>query len=301
MLKILLWFVSNDVRFLDTATKILERQHNGIEIVGVTANVSIKLQRDGKNLPFVLLSEVAAQDFDVLLVVGAKKIGMSEVVKLARRLNLPDEKLLGDWIVCVPGFTLDKYRRLQRSRLSIISRQCFGGCISNLLGLPFLSPFVNLFMSYGDFMKILRAPQIYMAQEPHFEKWHEPTAEEPKTYPILSLGSVSLKMLHYKEIAEAITKWNERKTRINRYNLLVVTAFQDDEFLREFDALSFGKKVCFVPFKSDLDSAWYIKPGVDNGAKDFIDTVNRFGWGKFFYYDLFDMLLYGKKTPLIEM
>ena len=33
----------------------------------------------------------------------------------------------------------------------------------------------------------------------------------------------------------------------------------------------------------------------------FFSIVNNFVQGKIFYYDLFDMLLYGKKTQLIEM
>lgn len=75
----------------------------------------------------------------------------------------------------------------------------------------------------------------------------------------------------------------------------------DPEILELFDALPYEKKVCFVPFKSDLPSAWYINPEIDKRAKNMHDVVIGFGRGVFFYYDLFDMLLYGKKTPLIDM
>lgn len=42
MLKVLVWQVSNDTSFKDKAIKILEKQHNGIEIVGeaTTENIS---------------------------------------------------------------------------------------------------------------------------------------------------------------------------------------------------------------------------------------------------------------------
>ena len=33
---------------------------------------------------------------------------MSEVVKFAKSINLDVDKLLGDWIVCILGFTLEK-------------------------------------------------------------------------------------------------------------------------------------------------------------------------------------------------
>ena len=56
-----------------------------------------------------------------------------------------------------------------------------------------------------------------------------------------------------------------------------------------------------MPFKSDLDSAWYINTEIRKDLTMFWQHVNDFGEGKTFYYDVFDMLLYGKKTQLIDM
>ncbi|MBQ4495496.1 MAG: DUF1919 domain-containing protein [Selenomonadaceae bacterium] len=156
MLKVLVWQVSKDTSFKDKAIKILEQQHNGIEIVGEAVNEDIaKVDGGGQ--------------YDVLLVVGARKAGgMSKVTAKAHELNLPEEKLLGDWIVTIPGFKLEKYRQLQRSQLTILSRRCLGGWLSNLFGLHFRSPFVNLLLMENDFMKFLREPHHYIEQEPRF-------------------------------------------------------------------------------------------------------------------------------------
>ena len=226
---------------------------------------------------------------------------MNKVTQDARRLNLPEEKLLGDWIVTIPGFTLEKYRKLQRSRLSIFSMNCFGGVISNLFGLPFRSPFVNLFLTEQDYMKFLRAPHLYIETEPQFEKMTN--AWSKNSYPILSLGDILLYMMHYKIPNDALEKWNERKHKINWYNLLAIAWTEKLEFLEQFDALPYGKKVCFVSFRSDLDSAFYMNyKAVDKTATGFADAINRFMFGRsVIYFDLFDMFLYGKKTPLIEM
>lgn len=101
----------------------MEQQHDDIELIGEAAGEDITKFDRKKN-------------YDILLVVGAKQIGMSAVAKNAVQFNLPVEKLLGDWIVCIPGFMLDKYRQLQHSRPSIFSRNCFGGILSHTLGLP---------------------------------------------------------------------------------------------------------------------------------------------------------------------
>lgn len=58
MKKVLLWFVSNDGRFLNAAMQILERQQNGLDVVGVTAGVPIQFQVNGKNVPFIPLDKI---------------------------------------------------------------------------------------------------------------------------------------------------------------------------------------------------------------------------------------------------
>ena len=296
--RIILWFVAEDGRFISAALDILERQHNGVEIVGVTAIEEIFVD----DWPFIPLNEISLNGggYDVLLVVGARNFGMSEVVKFANQIKLDTEKLLGDWIVCIPGFTLKKYRQLQKSKISIFAMNCFGGLISNTLGLPFRAPFVNMFMEKDEYIRFLKSPRVYMEENVIYQKddWE---GNLKRYFPICTLGNVSLFFNHYKNFDEAVTKWNERKQRINWYNLFVTMYTEDPEILEQFDALPYGKKVCFVPFKSDLESAWYINREISRDVKEWWQVVNDFGEGNPFYYDVFDMLLYGKQTQLIDM
>ena len=210
------------------------------------------------------------------------------------RCHLPEEKLLGDWIVTFPGFTLKKYRQLQRSRLSIFSRNCFGGLLSNRLGLPFRSPFINITIKDEDFVRFMRCPRVYMEENLifSFKEYHEPSGYDIAT----------------PDFDEAVRKWNERKQKINWYNIFVTMMTNSPEVLEQFDALPHGKKICFVPFKSDLDSAFYVPPEITKILvppepkieKEFLiwETVNQSVIQMKFFYDPFDMLLYGKKTPL---
>lgn len=279
-MKVLTWRVTNDDSFFQRALNVLERQH-GVELVNSVAGADIV--------------GVRTDSVDVILIVGAEPVGMSRVLKLTRRLNLPDEKLLGDWIVCVPGFTLDKYRQLQRSQLSILSMNCFGGLISHTLGLPFRSPTVNMFFREEDFMKFLRTLPACLDEKLTFKttRFDEGTK---LNYPVVMLGDVEIHMNHYGDFDAAVDAWNRRKARINWRNLFVTMYTAGEETAREFDALPFGKKVCFVPFESDIASAWHINS--TTRGLELWDAVNRFGVGDPFYYDPFDMLLYGLKTPL---
>ena len=301
--RIIIWFVTNDGRYIVKAGNILEQQFNGVEIVGVTANEKISINE----APFIPLNEISMNGggYDILLVAGARNLGMSEVVKLADAVKLATDKLLPDWIVGIPGFTLQKYRKLQRSKLSIFSMSCFGGIISNFLGLPFRSPFINISLKEDEYIKFLRSPRVYMDENlVFFKKGFE--ANLRIEFPIYLLGDIFLYMNHYPNFDEALKKWYERKQRINWYNLFVIGYTENPEILEQFDELPYGKKVCFVPFKSDLDSAFYVNLDLISNlsTEDIVPLwkfVNSYANGEFLCYDMFDMLLYGKKTPLVDM
>ena len=304
MIKILVWVASVDNRFLNDALKILERQHNGMELVGMTSALPIVLNNERGGILQRFSHEEVAEDlrneYDILLVMGGKNIGARDIMKYADKLKFAADKILLDWIVCIPGFTIENYRRLQRSRLTIFAKHCFGGHISHMLGLPFRSPFVNLYLEQSDFIRFLRAPRVYMEEKLVFKEMQLQT--EPLRdleHAVFTLGNIDLHFNHYDRGTDE-NKFDERRKKINWYNLFVTMYTEDEKILEQFDELPYGKKVCFVPFKSDLDSAWYINRELRKGL-EFWAVVNDFAKGQPFYYDPFDMLLYGKKTQLIEM
>lgn len=231
MLKIFVWFVSDDTKNFQTAAKILERQHGGVELVGTATGSEISTARE--------------IFFDVLLVVGAKNIGMSKISSAAAQFGVDTEKLLGDWIVCIPGFTLGKYRRLQRSRLTIFSHNCFGGLMCHTLGLQFNSPFVNMLVSVQEYLRFLRAPRVYMQERLVFKQWQWQSVLK-FDYPVVTLGNIDLHMNHCRNFDAAKLDWQRRKDRINWYNLFVAAYTTDENILREFDALPYGKKIPLI-------------------------------------------------------
>ena len=58
--RIVIWFVSNDGRYIGGALNILESQFNGVDIIGVTAAQKISVKDGaGKILPFIPLNEIS--------------------------------------------------------------------------------------------------------------------------------------------------------------------------------------------------------------------------------------------------
>lgn len=189
-----------------------------------------------------------------------------------------------DRTICVKGFDFDAYRKIKKSQLTILSCNCFGGMVYNLFGLPFKSSLINMYESAADFIKLLRNFSDYEKKELRFYKWSYSKLQK-KDFPSFHLGDVVINMNHYNSIDEGRAKWEERILRVNHYNVLAVMFTNEKEQLKEFDELPFSKKVCFVPFESDVDSAYYLPPSVMKGM-ELWRAVNEIGLGRTQYYNL---------------
>ena len=247
-------------------------------------------------IPTIAKEDLKNLDYDLILVTG-QNISLVPILKEAESLGIDEDKIVLDSVVCVPNFTLEKYNKLRHSKLSILSLNCFGGFCYHRFGLPFLSPTINMFTSDTDFIKFLKNPMQNVKAEIKYIR----TAKNETLnidYPVYKIGEVEWEMSHYGDANLAYRKWVERSFRINWFNVLAIMYTENPKILAEFDKLPFAKKVCFVPFKSDLYSGFYIDTK-KYSDKPFWQIVNNSAIGNItIKYDIWDILLYGKKTPL---
>ncbi len=294
-MRIVIWFQSPHFHVLGIALGVLNRLYGSTGVIGLT-NVPPVVNMQNKVFGAAIeKKELASTDFDLIIVTG-QDTSLPPVLKEAATLALDPDKIILDRTICIPGFTLEKYRRLRRSKLSILSMNCWGGLISHAFGLQFLSPTVNLYMDEPDFLRLLSDPKLNLDAELRFYS----TAindEDDHEYPVMMLGASKIHMIHYNDAGSARRKWEERRLRINWYNLLVMMYTERRDMLEAFDRLPFGKKVCFVPFESDIDCAFYIPPDLVRG-RNFYEAVNDLAANKIFCFDLWDMLFYGLRTPI---
>lgn len=264
-----------------------------------------------EDVPCFQTNDISKQEADFIVVTGgsvdingpAPNVHFGDVLAELKALNIPEDKIILDRVLAVPNFTFDKYKKLKESRPTIFAMNCFGGVVYHRFGLPFYSPTINMFTDDKSMINFLRDPIKHMNAELQF---HQNSGYKDGGYyfPIFSLGDdVFWNMNHYGKLGAdfAKTKWNERKQRINWDNVIAFVNTTNPKILDEFEKLPFTKKFCFVPFPSDKESAVYLDPALDpapNGDnRDIGDLVNRFGLGYNNYnYDLWDMLLYGKKS-----
>lgn len=176
-------------------------------------------------------------------------------------------------------------RRLKNRDFSLFASNCVGACICHDLGLPFRSPFVNLWLRPADLVKLLEAPKEYL------EKPLEFFADPGRDYPVAKLGDLTVYFQHYKSEEEAAAAWKRRCGRIHWDNLFVLMTDQegcDEALLRRFDKLPYPNKAVLthLPY-ADIPSAVYI-PGFEDKSSvgNCVEFVNR--WSGKRYYDYFD-------------
>ena len=105
--------------------------------------------------------------------------------------------------------------RLRNKDFSIICQNCIGGVIYHNLGLPFLSPTINLWMEEKDFYRFAANLRHYLSQELRFVSGIDAT-------PTAWCDDVLIHFNHYHTEEEAANRWYERSKRVNYNNLFFI-------------------------------------------------------------------------------
>lgn len=186
------------------------------------------------------------------------------------------------------------YKELKRIRLknrkpTIIASNCIGTFMYYDMKLPFQSPTINLSFEMNDYVRFLENLKWYLKQP------IVPYADDRFDYPCGMVGDVEIRFNHYKTIEEAITKWEERKLRINWNNLFIVGIDGDNctyESLKRFDELPYKNKVIFTHKNyPEFPSAYYLRGFEDlEGVFQPTNFKNQFWIRR--YIDQFDYVTF---------
>lgn len=296
MKKILLWLDSKSKKeIILTGIENLAKEGSA-SIIGTTGEFRNDIVINGQKISWLSTEEIQNQSIDHIMYFGGATF--RTIAKKAEALGIEQEKLIPGSAVCIPGFSVERYRKLKASNLSIFSMNCFAGLTYHTFGLPFLSPTINMFWQPDSFLKFVSDLRSHMDMELRYYK--ENFEQNLKVmYPVFLLGDCEIWMNHYGDVGKDVAraKWEERRLRINWYNLLVVAATNNREWAEKFDTLPYAKKVCFTTFESDLDSAYCIESFRDL-KKTITLSANDYASGKYQCYDFWEMLLYGRKVRL---
>ncbi|WP_052198323.1 DUF1919 domain-containing protein [Pectobacterium fontis] len=102
---------------------------------------------------------------------------------------------------------------LRKKKFCIISNNCWGNKLYEIVNREYNTPFVGLFLKSSDYIKFIRNIENNISieiNESHFNK-------SSNAYPIANIEGCIIHFLHYKDNNEAIDKWNRRRMRLISY------------------------------------------------------------------------------------
>ena len=192
--------------------------------------------------------------------------------------------------------------KLKKSPPSILSNDCWGAFTYHSLGLEFTSPLINLTIYDEDYIKFLKNPQHYMNQELRLIEMRY-SERDQSDFPLVGCDDIKLWCWHYNSFDKFIESWNRRKERIDWDNLFVKMHTESREIAEEFVKLPYSKKVCFVPFQTDEEDLVYTEfiEKTSMEERPFYNITNRMAIGIYPYYDVLDLLEYGKITKTAKI
>lgn len=176
--------------------------------------------------------------------------------------------------------------RLKNKQITLLANNCNGACMLHDLGLPFNSPFVNLWLYPEDFIKYVENIEHYMKCSLAFEE------RDDYPYPVGVLDDIHIYFQHYKSQHEAKEKWETRTRRMDLNHIYVLMTERDGcthGIMERFDRLPVKHKVILTHLSyADISSSFYIK-GFENENQCGIlsEFVKSHYFGKY-YYDQFD-------------
>ena len=253
-MNVIIWVQTPNFQLLSNAFNVLGSKYGDINVIGVLDQSSPSapsgLVFNGKMLPTLEKKNISSLNYDVIIVSGQD---LSSVIKEAKTLGLDVDKIVLDRTILMYGFSLERYKKLRHSQLSIIAMNNLGEILNQILG-GCLAPGISITASDVDFLNFVRDPWIHVQ------------------------GDI--------------------RSKVNWFNALVLMYTENPKVLEEFDRLPYAKKICFVPFKTELDSGYYIPPYYISAAKGLLPTVNAIVSSMFVCFDLWDVILHNKKTSV---
>ena len=215
-----------------------------IKILGILSNWKSIIGFDG--YPSLIIEDLSKIDYDYLIITDTKNfVDISKAISEA--FNISRDKIISSIAFKQPNFDFIDYVKLMKSDLTIISIECSGAVMYNALGLEFKSPFILMFLTQKDYLKVMNDFEYYIRQ-PLIE-----VKDLDRKYPVGKLDDVYLYLNHYSTFDDAKIAWDKRIQRINKNNVLfmMTEVFQDS--IEKFQNCTVNRKIGFAPEDYNLD------------------------------------------------
>ncbi len=140
-----------------------------------------------------------------------------------------------------------------KKEFTLLADNCWGGRLYDKFSLQYLTPTIGLAINAEGFVKFVENLDEYLQKELiPIEKEQKRVNSEWGFYPCM-LGDIRIEFRHYRNVNDAINKWNRRKLRIKKENIIVKMSYYgntNNDVIERFKKIP-CKKILFTD-KEDL-------------------------------------------------
>lgn len=176
-------------------------------------------------------------------------------------------------------------KRLKNKKFTLLTGNCIGGYLYHQLGLPFMSPTINMMILNQDFLKMIKNLKYYMSIIPI------PCVDERyPDVPSAKLGDIILHFTHYDTCEEGIAAWEKRKKRIDYDNLYIIISDIDlsKDDIEELRQVNCKKLVAMTKEDYGFSHCLYLSAYHNNGHLG--DLLRKTLSGKWVFEHYFDFV-----------
>jgi len=151
--------------------------------------------------------------------------------------------------------------KLKVKDFTVVCNNCWGGILYQDLGLPYQTPFVNMFMFADCYLKLVKNFKTFMRVDLVISSASR-YLDTPARYPVGHLNDVEIHFIHYTFNDSILEMWQRRCARINYERLIFVMSERDGctpQHIEDFKSQDFAKLV-FTRFKYSGKDVYRIFP-----------------------------------------
>ena len=227
-----------------------EVQRRNIEIVGYVSKDRKATSfgvKGGKSKLIDIEEALANIQWDYCIVFSEDFI--KEKMEL-QKIRIAEDKIINGKVFKIIGFDFEKYIEIKADNLTIISNDCWGGNMYNLLGMRFNSPFINCIVEINEYLTMLEDLKYYINSELKMERDGDIyKCQAPIGYLGEGDRKIHIRFNHHIKFEQAKKDWDRRKARVNFNNIFVKININDGDStkMEKFKSLQLANKVAFVP------------------------------------------------------
>lgn len=134
---------------------------------------------------------------------------------------------------------------------TVFANNCWGGRLYDKFAMQYLTPTIGLAMSPEDFLKFCANYEHYLSKELQIIETEQKKVNSEYGFYDCMLDDIRVCFRHFRDAHDAINKWNRRKERIVKDNIIVKLSYYTDSPDDKYDE-KIIKKFAELPYKKLL-------------------------------------------------